>query len=59
MRRREDVKIIIEADSKEIADITKALQSQLKEKFSDAVVDVIIQKCHSEISENSINESEY
>lgn len=49
------MKIIIEADSKEIADITKALQSQLKEKFSTAVVDAVM----SEITENSINESEY
>ena len=36
------MKIIIEADSKEIADITKALQSQLKEKFSTAAVDAVL-----------------
>lgn len=49
------MKIIIEAKPKEIADITKALQSQLKEKFSDVVVDAVM----SEITEKSINESEY
>lgn len=53
------MKITIEANPKEIADITKALQSQLKEKFSDAVANAVIQRCQSEISENSLLESEY
>ena len=53
------MKITLEAEPKEIANLIVALQGQLKEKFSDAVVDVIIQKCHSEIPGNSHPESEY
>lgn len=53
------MKIIVEMTPKEIADLALTLQDLLGKGFSDAVINIILQKLHSEVHENDRHELEY
>lgn len=53
------MKITIEISSKELADLTLKLQDLLRKSFSDAVINIILQKIHSGVHENNPHEVEY